>query len=384
MPTVAYLGLDISQADVSVCFLLADGGEPVPRWTVANSQPGADSLSGRIAQLCQTHQVAELRIGLEATGLLWWHLACALIAAPPLRPFQPHLYVLNPQLVATFRRNYGALPKTDRADAFLDRRTCAFRPAVATAVPGGCAVCAVAVLDVLPLSPGPQPGPREKLLPEFSISDLLQLWQVQPFGDPFGATASTVLSNPGAACLTLPILRDLDVVGVVDALAPSRHTVSHGRIVSLLAMNRLQVPQPLYKVESWLERSGLDAALDVQAAQAHDTRLGETLDAVYTQYEVIWQRLVLTAVRRYRLPLTWLHYGITSTYFEGAYSASELIKYGYSRDHRPDTKQLNIGLTTLPDGLPFAFRVLIGDMSTRRPRSEPSSRAATAGRDRNH
>jgi len=72
MPTVAYLGLDLSQADVSVCFLLADGGEPVPRWTVANSQPGAAGLSASIAQLCQTHQVGELRIGLEATGLLWW------------------------------------------------------------------------------------------------------------------------------------------------------------------------------------------------------------------------------------------------------------------------------------------------------------------------
>ena len=72
MPTVAYLGLDLSQADVSVCFLLADGGEPVPRWTVSNSPPGAAGLSASVAQLCQTHQVGELRIGLEATGLLWW------------------------------------------------------------------------------------------------------------------------------------------------------------------------------------------------------------------------------------------------------------------------------------------------------------------------
>ena len=85
------------------------------------------------------------------------------------------------------------------------------------------------------------------------------------------------------------------------------------------------------------------------------------MDAVYAQYDAIWQRVALTAVRRYRLPLTWLHYDITSTYFAGAYSASELIQYGYSRDHRPDTKQLNIGLTTLQDGLPLAFRVLVGN-----------------------
>jgi transposase len=170
-----------------------------------------------------------------------------------------------------------------------------------------------------------------------------------------------VARNPGAACLTLPILRELDVVGAVDALCPSGHTVSHGRIVGLLTVNRLQAPRPLYKVQAWLEQGGLESALGVQAEQAHDTRLGETLDAVYTQYEAIWQRLVLTAVRRYRLPLTWLHYDITSTYFEGAYSDSELIKYGYSRDRRPDTKQLNIGLTTLQDGLPLAFRVLVGN-----------------------
>ena len=85
MSNVAYLGLDISQADVSVCFLLTDGREPVPRWTVANTQPGADRLSATVAQLCQTHQIAELRIGVEATGLLWWHLACTLSSAPPLR-----------------------------------------------------------------------------------------------------------------------------------------------------------------------------------------------------------------------------------------------------------------------------------------------------------
>jgi hypothetical protein len=93
-----------------------------------------------------------------------------------------------------------------------------------------------------------------------------------------------VARNPGAACLTLPILRELDVVGAVDALCPSGHTVSHGRIVGLLTVNRLQAPRPLYKVQAWLEQGGLESALGVQAEQAHDTRLGETLDAVYTQY----------------------------------------------------------------------------------------------------
>lgn len=172
---------------------------------------------------------------------------------------------------------------------------------------------------------------------------------------------SHVARNPGAACLTVPLLQVLDVRGAVNALCPSAHHVSHGSIIELLVANRLQAPRPLYKMQAWLEGTALESTLGVQAEQAHDTRLGETLDAVYAEHQAIWQRVVLTAVRRYHLPLTWLHYDITSTYFEGAYNKSALVKYGYSRDHRPDSKQLNLGLTTVSPGLPLAFRVLVGN-----------------------
>jgi transposase len=174
---------------------------------------------------------------------------------------------------------------------------------------------------------------------------------------------SQVARNPGAACLTLPLLRSLGVREAADAQCSSEHRVSHGHIIALLTMNRLQAPKPLYKVQDWLAHSGLEDALGVQAEQAHDTRLGEALDAVYPEHQAIWQEIVLAAVRRYHVPLDWLHYDITSTYFEGAYRESELIKFGYSRDHRPDSKQLNIGLTTLGRGLPLAFRALVGNTS---------------------
>ena len=172
---------------------------------------------------------------------------------------------------------------------------------------------------------------------------------------------SQVARNPGAACLTLPVLRALGVTEAVNGLCASDHVVSHGQIMDLMVVNRLQAPKPLYKVQDWLAQTALESALGVQAAQAHDTRLGETLDAVYAQHLAIWQKVVLVAVRHYRLPLEWLHYDITSTYFEGAYSESELITYGYSRDRRPDSKQLNVGLTTLRHGLPLAFQVLVGN-----------------------
>jgi hypothetical protein len=74
--TFAALGLDISQAEVTACFLLPDGSEVVPRWTIPNSQPGAQALAERVQALAKAQEIAQLRIGLEATGLYWWHLAC--------------------------------------------------------------------------------------------------------------------------------------------------------------------------------------------------------------------------------------------------------------------------------------------------------------------
>ena len=115
----AFVGLDVSQQEAAVCFLLGDGREPAPRWTVANSQPGADALVERLAALAREHGVDELRIGLEATSLYWWHLACTLKDAPPLAPYRPRVYALTPKPVHDFRKHYGALPKTDRTDAFV-------------------------------------------------------------------------------------------------------------------------------------------------------------------------------------------------------------------------------------------------------------------------
>jgi transposase len=117
MPAV--VGLDVSAETVAVCVLLTDGREPVPRFEVANTKPGAAALSERVARVAQEHGIDTVQFGVEATGVYWFPLACALSAAPALGPYQPQVYALNPKLVHDFRRNYGALPKTDRADAFV-------------------------------------------------------------------------------------------------------------------------------------------------------------------------------------------------------------------------------------------------------------------------
>jgi transposase len=195
MPTYAYVGLDVSQADARVCFLLADGSEPRSRWTIPNTQPGADALSDELARLCQAHQIDQLRIGVEATGLLWWHLAAALKDAPSLASCAPQIYALNPQLVHTFRANFGALPKSDHADAFL----------IAERIRYGRQLPAPYQLDAryAPIQRLTrfrchlvQNLAREKsYFLSFLFLTFSTYGQLEPFGDPFGATSCAVLEE---------------------------------------------------------------------------------------------------------------------------------------------------------------------------------------------
>ncbi len=54
-------------------------------------------------------------------------------------------------------------------------------------------------------------------------------------------------------------------------------------------------------------------------------------------------------------------YGLTSTYFEGQCPKNPKARYGYSRDHRPDCKQVVVGLVFDGEGFPKAHEVFEGN-----------------------
>jgi transposase len=57
---------------------------------------------------------------------------------------------------------------------------------------------------------------------------------------------------------------------------------------------------------------------------------------------------------------------VTSTYFEGAAQGNALAARGYSRDHRPDCKQVCIALVVSFDGFPLGYEVFPGNMNDSR------------------
>ena len=56
-----------------------------------------------------------------------------------------------------------------------------------------------------------------------------------------------------------------------------------------------------------------------------------------------------------------LLYDVTSTFIEGEGAGNEQMKRGYSRDQRPDCKQVCIALVVSRDGMPLGYEVFDGN-----------------------
>jgi len=165
----------------------------------------------------------------------------------------------------------------------------------------------------------------------------------------------------GALPLYYPILDTLDLRGIVNTVRPTKAHVDLGLVALVLVLNRLMAPHPLYWVNRWLTQTVLSAALELSPPKLYDQRLGRALEALHPHLGEIWARLVVRAVQVWHLDLSVLHWDITSFYFTGAYSQSELLRRGYSRDKRPDTKQVNLEAdVTHGTRVPVGYRVLPG------------------------
>jgi transposase len=85
-----------------------------------------------------------------------------------------------------------------------------------------------------------------------------------------------------------------------------------------------------------------------------------------TRIDNIWKDVVHQAFQKYAISLKFIHYDITSMYFEGVYEGEDLVDYGYSRDDKSDCKQVNLRLNiTDEDGIPTAFKVINGSTADR-------------------
>lgn len=170
--------------------------------------------------------------------------------------------------------------------------------------------------------------------------------------------------------LLVPIVEKLGVRAEVNQHGHPQGALTSeldlGRVVEVLVYNRLLAPRPLVHVESWLAETVLPDLLGLDAAHCNDDRLARTLDALVPHLDVLWQAVIVRAVRSFRVDLSQLAYDITSISFCGEYDGAEQITFGYSRDHRSDRKQIELAATvSVAGGVPLDYQILAGNVADR-------------------
>jgi transposase len=181
----------------------------------------------------------------------------------------------------------------------------------------------------------------------------------EAFGE---ALVSQTTRQVGALPVVYPILESLGLRETVNGLIRTRADVDLGCIAEWLTLNRLLAPRPLCWVKRWAEGTVLPEFLGTPVGKLYDNRLGRALDALYPWLGEIWAGVAARAITTYQVDLSIVHWDITSFFFEGEYTSSELLRRGYSRDKRPDAKQANLGMDVSDEEeIPFLYWLLPGN-----------------------
>jgi transposase len=129
----------------------------------------------------------------------------------------------------------------------------------------------------------------------------------------------------------------------------------------LMTLNRLIAPRSELAMSEWIRRTALADMVQKDFSALNEDRLYRNLDKLYPRRTAIEAQLVERERTLFGLKETIYLYDLTSTYFEGQALANPKAMRGYSRDKRPDCKQVVIGLVLDSEGFPKAHEVFAGN-----------------------
>lgn len=145
-------------------------------------------------------------------------------------------------------------------------------------------------------------------------------------------------------------------------IAEGREEVPWPTVAMILTIARFCEPASELHIEhTWYRRTALEDLVGVAVAQVHTDRLYTGLDQLLPHKETIEKHLKERLGNLFDLNYDLLLYDVTSTYFEGECASNPQAQRGYSRDSRPDCKQVCIGLVVTDEGMPLGYEVFAGN-----------------------
>lgn len=174
------------------------------------------------------------------------------------------------------------------------------------------------------------------------------------------------------------ICQEIGLIERIDAQVNANgRKVSCGQATQAMILNALGfVGRAMYLMPDYLHNKPVDVLIDpsLKAEDFNDDSLGRCLDDLYTAgaTEVFYQ-VAAHALAVYDIRSDFIHLDSSSFHLHGAYDVDEpereviSITYGYSRDHRPDLKQVVLQLITHhKSALPIWLEVLSGNSNDKK------------------
>lgn len=169
--------------------------------------------------------------------------------------------------------------------------------------------------------------------------------------------------NFGEVWLALQLLQRLGLVEFFKSLlGVGREKIPWAELAMVLIAARFCDPQSeLYIAEHFYRSSALADLLGIPDDDVYDNRLYRALDKILPHKTALEKHLYERYGQLFGISYDLLLYDITSTYFEGLAEKNPQAKRGYSRDHRPDCKQICIALVVTQEGIPLGYEIFDGN-----------------------
>jgi transposase len=167
----------------------------------------------------------------------------------------------------------------------------------------------------------------------------------------------------GDAWLAIELLKRLGLFQFFQQnLSSNREKISWTDMAVILVISRFCDPSSeLYIAEHFYEHSALPHLLGVPSQAIYENRLYRAMDKLLPHKQKLEKHLKERFGELFDIHYDLLLYDITSTYFEGQANQNSQAQRGYSRDQRPDCKQVLIALVVTREGLPLGYEILAGN-----------------------
>jgi transposase len=141
-----------------------------------------------------------------------------------------------------------------------------------------------------------------------------------------------------------------------------KERIAWAKMAAVLVAARFCEPSSeLHIAEDWYRRTALCDLLQLGDEEVNKDRLYRGLDHLLAHKSDLEAHLSQRCGELFAVQNEVLLYDVTSTYFEGQADGNPQAQRGYSRDHRPDCKQVLIALVVTFDGFPLGYEVFAGN-----------------------